>query len=627
LSATNGRVNLTRELLAMGTEAGQVGGAISALAPNVKLSDKALVSASGASGGGAIALLGVNGEPAKSIDIAKGATLDASATTSGQGGTVSVSADGIEFRGAAFARGGEKSGDGGRVGLTGAISLVVDGGADAGAQAGKAGVLALNYGQAQTRIDTPVADTISRTLRTGTNVEVDAACRGATCDGKERRIVVSSRIDGRPDAETGVGNAGAALSIRADAIVVSNDVYTNDGDITLHGRTGFVQMRQPTSGTLAPGRVEPILFAGTGDIDITAAKDVVVHHLLTKGDVRLTSIGGNVEMWQRLGRDEYGPLKSLTIRALGTPASDAEVATVGNVRRLRDVAVATDGAIDIQVTRNIRLLEGAQYIDGQLTDNRIGLTAARKGEGGRKLIMQSARLSETGDLTASDWYWGTGTETNVNSQIYHLGADKNADRPADGRWADLTKTIKDTDTPTITPPGPNNLSERTKLARIDPLQPSIRADGPARLVVPDVAQAPPGSETAAPSSPTPELVAQTPDIKQAATEGAGAFPVALLSPRPSDQAESARNIVDREGVVVAEEGALETTETAGGYSGGRGVAQSADVGRTRLAEAPRDVFEIVEHVVEIKQCAAPVAAGNTYFTTGAFGQTLSTSCR
>ena len=74
------------------------GNAISALAPNVKLAEKALVSASGASGGGAIALLGVNREPAKSIDVAKGATLDASATTSGPGGTVSVSADGIEFR-------------------------------------------------------------------------------------------------------------------------------------------------------------------------------------------------------------------------------------------------------------------------------------------------------------------------------------------------------------------------------------------------------------------------------------------------------------------------------------------------------------------------------------------------
>lgn len=589
LSATNGRLNLNGELLAMGTEAGQVGGAISALASNVKLGEQALVSASGTAGGGTIALRGAGGQPANEIVVAPQAALNVSAGARGNGGRIDLQGDVIEFSGAAHARGGAAGGNGGQVELVAGKLSLRDGGADAHAPAGLSGTFAARQSTGDLLIDANAATSISRTLRTGTNVAIKV-------DGQ---ATVRSRIDGR------TGTPGGSLTIDAGDVQVSNDIYTQNGVITLIGQSGEVRMAKPESGVPAPGRDVPMLHAESADIFITAAKDAVAHHLITTGDVSVTSRGGNVELVARLGRDDAGqyPLRSLTVRALGVPADDASVGRVGNVS-LRDVMVAPNGKIDIHATRNIRYLEfqEARLPGGRTTTNRIGILAARNKQDGRTLRMQSERLTETGDMTADTWYW-----TDLNSVVKHLGPDKNEPARADGRFIDLTQTVKDTDPPTITPPGPTNVAQAERLTQLATIVPAISVSPPTHSPIPFLEAALPSSPVVTPPADPAAIAEPAPTETRQVPEGS-ALLREVASVAPSDQ-------------YVAVD---ETTE---GYSGGRGVAQLADTGRARATETPQDVFSIKEHVVEATQCDVASVAGNAYFRTGAFGQSLNVGCR
>ena len=61
-------------------------------------------------------------------------------------------------------------------------------------------------------------------------------------------------------------------------------------------------------------------------------------------------------------------------------------------------------------------------------------------------------------------------------------------------------------------------------------------------------------------------------------------------------------------------------------SGGRGIAQVADLGRTPLAEDPTDPFARPDHVVEAPACDSSGAA-NGYFASDSFGQPVGGACQ
>jgi hypothetical protein len=426
---------------------------------------------------------------------------------------------------------------------------------------------------------------------------------------------VEARIDGRDDKAKG------GLEIKAGEIQIAHDIYTKDGRIALHSTTGAVQMVQPASGTLDGTRVNPVVFAESADIVIEAQKDAIAQHLITKGNVTVTSLDGNVELKQRLGSDLDGTyrLNSLTVRALGAPVDDTNVLKVGNVNYMRDVAVAPgvdaqSGFIDIQVTRNIRLVEGP----ATSANTRVGIVAARDGVGGRRLRMQSDRLGRSiaadgsehlGDMTRDAYYW-----TGINSRIGYAGADKNNAR-ADGRYVDLSaipSNDRDPGNPTITPPSP--LSVLANIGSLTPIAEVRPRDGPKQpgdINVPPVLAA----EPAVPAGNGGETAGVT---VARADESVADTPLGQSQHASADAARQTESFV----VGEADEGDADRK-----YSGGRGLAQVADLGRGRSNSTRPDVFRAKEHVVELSDCASAVVSGNAYLTSTVFGLPLIKGCQ
>jgi filamentous hemagglutinin family protein len=127
----SGVVSVGGTLQASGTAPGTTGGSIIVSGDKLALNDGALLDATGNAGGGTIAIgggwqgLDPSIRQATGVYIAQGATLDASATNTGNGGTIVAWSDvhnplsSTRVYGTLRARGGALSGDGGRIETSG----------------------------------------------------------------------------------------------------------------------------------------------------------------------------------------------------------------------------------------------------------------------------------------------------------------------------------------------------------------------------------------------------------------------------------------------------------------------------------------------------------------------------
>lgn len=130
--------------------AGQTGGTVKVLGTKVTLTETSKINASGTSGGGTV-LIGGNfqgkgtEQNAQATSVAAGATINADATTAGNGGQVAVWSDGTtDYQGSITAQGGKLGGDGGSVEVSGQTSLKFSGKVDLRALQGKTGTLLLD---------------------------------------------------------------------------------------------------------------------------------------------------------------------------------------------------------------------------------------------------------------------------------------------------------------------------------------------------------------------------------------------------------------------------------------------------------------------------------------------------
>ena len=147
----SGVVNVGGSLRASGSMPNTTGGTIITSGDKVLINDRARLDATGTSGGGSIYVGGgwqgqdVGVPQASGVVVASGATLDASATQNGDGGTVvawsdvSNSQSATKVYGSLMARGGSEGGDGGRIETSGHWIDVAGLRADAAAPRGKAG--------------------------------------------------------------------------------------------------------------------------------------------------------------------------------------------------------------------------------------------------------------------------------------------------------------------------------------------------------------------------------------------------------------------------------------------------------------------------------------------------------
>lgn len=340
-----GVVAVSGALRAQGLGAGESGGVVVATGDKVLLTDSARLDATGAAGGGGIYVGGgwQGGDPgirqARGVYVAAGATLDASATQRGAGGTVvawsAVQDAGSTTRvhGTLRARGGEQGGDGGRIETSGHWLDVAGLRADAAAPKGNAGVWLVDpedlvVGLAPTDATFSAGPPALFTSGAGTpnvlNVDVETQLNAGTS------VVLQTAPTGggagditlaAPIAKTAGGNAALTLNAHGSIVFapgvtvgssagalqvnlqaptsvqfgVGSDIISNGGNITL------------TTATLGGGTPPPLLgtgvetltlnFTGATAIDLGAPGGGIflpAGFATNFGQINVVSAGGNV---------------------------------------------------------------------------------------------------------------------------------------------------------------------------------------------------------------------------------------------------------------------------------------------------------------------------------------------
>ncbi|EAZ5628145.1 filamentous hemagglutinin N-terminal domain-containing protein [Salmonella enterica] len=252
----SGVVSQSGHLLA-DSQTGQ-GGKITLEGQNIHLAGGSLTTATGKTGGGEVYVGGgwqgqdSHIKNASKVVMDKMATVDVSATENGNGGTAVLwSDDYTNFRGTVLAKGGAKSGDGGRVETSSHRNLQASGAVDASARAGHGGEWLLDPTDvtivgagADTGIDSATADgtdiftptasggqilnsSIVNQLNAGTSVTVKTS--GTDTDGETGNITVNANI---------IKTAGtdAKLTLLAD-----NNISTGD-NVSIGATTGKLNL-------------------------------------------------------------------------------------------------------------------------------------------------------------------------------------------------------------------------------------------------------------------------------------------------------------------------------------------------------------------------------------------------
>ncbi|MDO9203577.1 MAG: filamentous hemagglutinin N-terminal domain-containing protein, partial [Hydrogenophaga sp.] len=306
-----------------------LGGQFHATAQSVLLTGQARIDASGHAGGGEVLIGGgwqgrdARLPNAQSTVVERGATIDASATGEGHGGTVVAWADGATtFQGQISARGGDQGGDGGRVETSGQHSLTLGGQVDTRAPRGQTGQwlldpisITLQGGAAP---PAPEADTLYESdLETATsNIHIQAeeriAVAGSFTEGTIRLPGVSITLE-----TTGTSPGGISL-------VVPNAVPT---PIALEtGGTGTITLQTGANQNIQTGH----LATSGGDISVRAGGQLELNHAVVEsngGDITLQ--GGSTGFYAGSGvyihNDSRIDAATGTLTISGTSYTDAGV--------------------------------------------------------------------------------------------------------------------------------------------------------------------------------------------------------------------------------------------------------------------------------------------------------------
>jgi filamentous hemagglutinin family protein len=440
LLGRGGQVDVTGQLSATGAASGETGGTIQVLGDRISLGSTSHLDASAVAGGGVVLVGGDyqgTGDVyrAEHTAVEAGARIDASAREQGDGGKVVVWSDGdTTYRGTITARGADAGGDGGIVEVSGKKTLAFEGLVDAGAKNGKGGELLLD--PEYTVIGAVEADSINRTLRTGTSTVVTSSTD----------IEVDSPIDGRG------GTAGGGLTLDAMRnITLNHDIITADGAVVIWARNGGVEMREHAL-PLDPstGRKTPLVYAGNAPITITAGGNAVLYELITKDVVTVSSSHGSVFFKANLGYYPGMLLKGLNVQAMSSDASSPGEVAFADVM-IDESKIAQGGRVVVDTYRNLRIFPAGP------TQGTPGLKAA--------MAKNAVRLNSTllgQDLQKNLLYL-------INTTRYFKGPG------ADGKWSTLLGNDVDAAQPGIVPPSP--ALSLPKIVELLPIVPEANTAG------------------------------------------------------------------------------------------------------------------------------------------------------
>ncbi|WP_395736548.1 beta strand repeat-containing protein [Prosthecobacter sp.] len=238
------------------------GGVIRLGGASLTLGDTALISASGAKGGGSIfAGGGAQGldagiTNATKVQIQQGAVLAANATRSGNGGTVvAFASDAMSFLGAVQARGGASGGNGGQAEISGKQSLIIEsltGHIDLSAPQGRAGTLLLDPNDILIS-DSVAGDTITNPAMASTLRACDIS---AWLEANSGSLVIQTDSA----AGGGVGNITLQGTIQ----------WSSSATLTIRADRDFIMTTQNGANTSL------IQALGDGSVDITAGRAVEI---------------------------------------------------------------------------------------------------------------------------------------------------------------------------------------------------------------------------------------------------------------------------------------------------------------------------------------------------------------
>ena len=279
---------------ARGVGSGERGGSVQASGATIRLTDAAVVDATGDAGGGTVHLgggwrgAGGSGVVA-STSVDRGARIDVSAVNAGAGGETVVWSEGrTTFNGHIDARGATK---GGQVEVSG-HRLAYDGSVDAAAAHGTAGTLLLDPGslvvQSRTAAapaagtDVVTTESVNTQLAAGTNVQLTAT----------QDLTVAGRIDARLVSASGtrINAIGANLALSAGGnLALNSDVILDGGSFS--GTAGG-RVSQASTATLA---------TGGGDVTLQAAQGIALRSVQGARNLALTTTAGSIELAAPIG--------------------------------------------------------------------------------------------------------------------------------------------------------------------------------------------------------------------------------------------------------------------------------------------------------------------------------------
>jgi filamentous hemagglutinin family protein len=357
------------------------GGSITLTGDRVALFDASVLDVSGATGGGeAFVGGGFHGKDPSVANagqtlVASTATIDASATLTGDGGQVAVWSDGqTRFAGSISARGGAASGTGGFVEVSGKGNLEFVGTVDAGAAHGAAGMLLLD--PQNITIDSSGAGTISpnpltfattpgtdSTIAPSTITALTNAGTSVTLQANNDLAINSSIVTAAS------GTAGALVFQAGRSIAVNASVISDNANISFTANDSGANAPYRAAGT-ATFANNSVIDAGSGTVSITMGTQGASGSIQT-GHVAGANLtiaqngptGGAVNGAIDLGETDL--TGNLTITASSDTNVTNTLGTTGNA-----------GNVVVRGTASINVGAGNVTINGPHTDfSIIGLTA------------------------------------------------------------------------------------------------------------------------------------------------------------------------------------------------------------------------------------------------------------
>ena len=270
------------------------GGSVQILGDHIAVLENAKIDASGNLGGGTILIGGdKNGKNAavynaKTTYVDKNAVITADALTKGNGGKVILWADETTcFYGNISTRGGENSGDGGFVEVSGLHSLDFRGLADRLAPKGHAGTLLL--------------DPLDIDISNGADLNNSGASPfqpTASPSNLNKSTLTTALGGGNVIVQTAAGGASVGnITVSPTGAVIDQITYTSAFSLTLDNTAASSAGSSITinkTSTFGP----TIQNSGTGDVIINAGFDVDINAPITLngGNMTVTTANGNFNM-------------------------------------------------------------------------------------------------------------------------------------------------------------------------------------------------------------------------------------------------------------------------------------------------------------------------------------------